>query len=228
MKNILLTIIILVIFFNVVKKKMITYDYIDNFLEPEKFNEIKNYKKKLTKELLKHENTLNKYGFKNTKNIVYYFNLDYLEEMKNDDILFKTISEILDKSPQIGNYIVANFLEIDPSLNEYAPSLHKDVTICKYLDCDEVPIYPEVVGVLYLEVPKCMKGGELMVFGNYNQFTKYTPKENRLLFFNGEYTHGVKGYSMNKCKANKRLSLVLEIYDLNGYQLSILPKIYFK
>ena len=33
---------------------------------------------------------------------------------------------------------------------------------------------------------------------------------------------------MNKCKANKRLSLVLEIYDLNGYQLSILPKIYFK
>ena len=120
MKNILLAIIILVILFNVVKKKMITYNHIDNFLENDKLIELRNYKKNVFKELSENSE-LNSYGFKNTKNLVYYFNLEYLNEMKGKDILFNTISKMLDKSPEDGNYIIANFLEIEPSVNEYAP-----------------------------------------------------------------------------------------------------------
>jgi len=226
MKNILLAMIILVILFNVVKKKMITYNHIDNFLEEDKLIELRNYKKNVFKELSENSE-LNSYGFKNTKNLVYYFNLEYLNEMKGKDILFNTISKMLDKSPEDGNYIIANFLEIDPSVNEYAPKLHVDETIRKYLDYedDEIKFHPEVVSVLYLDIPKCIKGGELIVLGSYNQIIKYKPQNNRLLYFKGDYTHGVKGYSMNKCKGNKRLSLVLEIYDLNEYNYSLLPKI---
>lgn len=228
MKNILLAIIILLIFLSLVKDKMITYDYIDNFLEVNKYDELKEYKKLFFKKLKDEKNLLNTLGFKNTKNITYYFNLDYLYEMREKDILFNTIANIFDKSPEEGNYIVANFLEVDPSIKEYSPALHYDSTVCKFLKCDEDEgeINPEAVGVLYLNVPKCMKGGELIVVGNYNQSIKHKPKNNRLLYFNGKYKHGVKGYSMNKCKSDKRLSLVVEIYDLNGYQLSILPKIH--
>lgn len=227
MKNILLAIVILLIFLSLVKDKMITYDHIDNFLEINKYDQLKEYKKLFFKKLKEEKNLLNKFGFKNTKNITYYFNLDYLYEMKEKDILFSTIANIIDKSPEEGNYIVANFLEVDPSIKKYSPTLHQDTTVCKFLNCDdERAIHPEVVGVLYLIVPKCIKGGELVVVGNYNQSINYKPKNNRLLYFHGEYKHGVKGYSMNKCKSDKRLSLVVEIYDLNGYQLSNLPRIH--
>ena len=47
----------------------------------------------------------------------------------------------------------------------------------------------------------------IIVVGNYNQSVKRIPKNNRLIYFNGKYKHGVKGYSMNKCKSDKRLSL---------------------
>jgi hypothetical protein len=227
MKNIFLAILILIIFLSLVKDKMIKYDYIDNFLEINKYDELKEYKNIFFKKLKENKNLLAPLGFKNTKNITYYFNLDYLYKMREKDILFNIISNIIDKSPKEGNYIVANFLEIDPSIKEYSPELHQDTTVCKFLNCEEErDIYPEVVGVLYLIVPKCIKGGELVVVGNYNQSIKYIPKNNRVVYFHGEYKHGVKGYSMNKCKSDKRLSLVVEIYDVNGYHLSLLPKIH--
>ena len=134
---------------------MITYDYIDNFLEINKHNELKEYKNLFFKKLKEEKNLLNIFGFKNTKNITYYFNLDYLLEMKDKDILFNTMANIFDKSPEEGNYIVANFLEVDPSVKEYSPSLHFARTVCKFLKCDEEDeeINPEAVGVLYLNVP---------------------------------------------------------------------------
>ena len=79
---------------------MITYDYIDNFLEINKYDELKQYKKLFFKKLKEEKNLLNIFGFKNTKNITYYFNLDYLYEMRDKYILFNTIANILDKSPE--------------------------------------------------------------------------------------------------------------------------------
>ena len=78
MKNILLVILILLIFLSLVKDKMITYDYINNFLEINKYDELKEYKNNFFTKLKENKKkNLFPLGFKNTKNITYYFNLDY-------------------------------------------------------------------------------------------------------------------------------------------------------
>jgi hypothetical protein len=220
MNNIFLLILIIVIFLKFLEQNMITYDIIDNFLEDKIITNLKKYKIYLDK-----SNNLEEDNFKNTSSLVYYFNLSYLKKMSNN-ILFNTIKKILDKSPKKGNYFIANFLEVKPSTNSYSPEIHIDCTVCKFLDCSSKLLTPEIVGVVYLDIPECIEGGELVILGNFNQIRKYKPKNNRLLYFDGQYSHGVKGYSLDKCKVKKnRFSLVVEIYNLDLDLINNLPRI---
>ena len=214
MNNILL-ILILILILNLIKKKMITYNLNDNFLDSKSFNEIKRYKKNFFNEIKKDKNLVFNPKF---KNISYYFNLEYLDKMKLD-LLFKNFNEILKKSPKTGNYLVVELVDFS-LLNKFGVNSNRDKRIYEFLNSDELKINPEIVSILFLN--KC---GELIVLGNYNQNVKYKSKSNRLIYFNGGYTYSIKGCS-KKCKENN--VLILKIYDFNNYHLSLLPKIHMK
>ena len=214
MNNILL-ILILILILNLIKKKMITYNLNDNFLDSKSFNEIKGYKNNFFNELKNDKNLVYNSKF---KNISYYFNLEYLNKMKLD-LLFKNFNEILKKSPKTGNYLVVELVDIS-LLNKFKVNSNRDKKIYEFLNSDELKIHPEIVSILFLN--KC---GELIVLGNYNQNVKYKSKSNRLIYFNGGYTYSIKGCS-KKCKENN--VLILKIYDFNNYHLSLLPKIHMK
>ena len=215
MKNTLLKIVILIIILNIIKKKMITYNLNDNFLNNKSFGELLEYKNNFFKELKKDKNLVYNSKF---KNISYYFNLEYLDKMKLD-LLFKNFNEILKKSPKTGNYLVVELVDIS-LLNKFKVNSNRDKRIYEFLNSDELKIHPEIVSILFLN--KC---GELVILGSYNQNIKYKSKSNRLIYFNGGYTYSIKGYS-KKCKENN--VLILKIYDFNNYHLSLLPKIHMK
>lgn len=194
---------------------MITYKLNDNFLDSKSLNEIKEYKSNFFNELKKNKNIVYSPKF---KNISYYLNLEYLDKMKLYPF-FKSINQILKKSPETGNYLVVELVDFS-LLNKFRVNSNRDKRIYEFLNSDELKINPEIVSILFLN--KC---GELIVLGNYNQNVKYKSKSNRLIYFNGEYNYSIKGYS-KKCKENN--VLILKIYDFNNYHLSLLPEIHMK
>jgi hypothetical protein len=84
--------------------------------------------------------------------------------------------------------------------------------------CKEVAM-PLCVSVLYVEVPAGMQGGELMLSRGKKCLTCRRPKENELLLFQGDLTHGVARMGGN----GRRLSLVCEQYVLEPDELEQIP-----
>lgn len=218
MNKILIIILLILIFLKINQLFMITYKENYNFISENRIENLKKYKN-----IINELSNLESDSFENTNSLVYYFNLDFLKSNLDQEV-FKTLNDIVEKSPKKGNYFIANFLEVKPCNNTYAPNLHTDCTICGIMDCPEDLITPEIVGVLYLEVPKCIEGGELVVLGNINQIRKYKPEANKLIYFNGNFIHGVKSYNLDKCPdKTTRFSLVIEIYNLDKDIIKTLP-----
>ena len=92
---------------------------------------------------------------------------------------------------------------IDRSLRSY----------CKTIDP------PFVVSVLYVRVPENMEGGELVLKSAKRQVGEITPKENSLVYFQGDLTHLVKPVKTT----GNRLSLVCEQYALIPRELEDIP-----
>jgi len=92
---------------------------------------------------------------------------------------------------------------IDRSLRSY----------CKTIDP------PFVVSVLYVKVPECMSGGELVLKSGKRHVAKIAPQANSLVYFQGDLTH-----SVNPVKTSgNRLSIVCEQYDLAPDELEEIP-----
>lgn len=86
---------------------------------------------------------------------------------------------------------------------------------------------PEIVSVLYVNVPKDLEGGELVLSDSYGcgsrrkrQAGKINPQANMLIHFQGHLTH-----SVNAVKSEGlRLSLVCEQYCLEEIELLKIPE----
>jgi len=78
---------------------------------------------------------------------------------------------------------------------------------------------PNVVSVLYVQVPTDMVGGELVLRNRKQQVGQIKPEVNKLIYFQGDLTH-----SVNAVKTpGTRLSLVCEQYSLGEAELFDIP-----
>ena len=79
---------------------------------------------------------------------------------------------------------------------------------------------PDVVSVLYIQVPFALKGGELVLRSHKRQVGWIKPESNTLLYFQGNLTHSVKEVT----SPGNRLSLVCEQYSLLETELQQIPQ----
>ncbi|MBW4422373.1 MAG: 2OG-Fe(II) oxygenase [Myxacorys californica WJT36-NPBG1] len=93
---------------------------------------------------------------------------------------------------------------IDRSLRSY----------CKTIDP------PTIVSVLYVQLPKALQGGELVLRNHKQQVGQIKPQVNMVVHFQGDLTH-----SVNTLKVpDTRLSLVCEQYSLSDAELQDIPE----
>jgi Rps23 Pro-64 3,4-dihydroxylase Tpa1-like proline 4-hydroxylase len=79
---------------------------------------------------------------------------------------------------------------------------------------------PNLVSVLYVQVPHDLKGGELVLQTNEHQAGAIHPRTNTLLYFRGDLVH-----SVNEVKSSQpRISLVCEQYNLSETRLQPIPE----
>ncbi len=79
---------------------------------------------------------------------------------------------------------------------------------------------PDTVSVLYVQVPKNLEGGELILRDYKRQAGKIIPQVNTLVHFQGHLTHSVNVLE----SSGLRLSLVCEQYNLEENELSQIPE----
>lgn len=78
---------------------------------------------------------------------------------------------------------------------------------------------PALVSVLYVQVPKLMQGGELVLRHRKQQVGQIAPKPNLLVCFQGDLTHSINAVET----PGMRLSLVCEQYRLEESDLEEIP-----
>lgn len=94
---------------------------------------------------------------------------------------------------------------------------HIDRSLRAY--CDKIDP-PELVTVLYVDVPVNLEGGELILRSQRKQVGQIRPQLNTILFFQGDLTHSVNPVR----SSGVRLSLVCEQYHLDNSQLRDIPE----
>ncbi len=94
---------------------------------------------------------------------------------------------------------------------------HVDRSLHAYLlDVDP----PRAVSVLYVDVPKDLRGGELVLRRGKRLLARVTPREGALVEFEGDLEHAVERIETS----GKRLSLVCEQYELTDEELAQVPE----
>ena len=78
---------------------------------------------------------------------------------------------------------------------------------------------PQVVSVLYIQIPPDMQGGELVLRNRKQQVGQIKPEVNKLIIFQGDLTHSVNAVKTPSI----RLSLVCEQYSLEASELLDIP-----
>lgn len=93
---------------------------------------------------------------------------------------------------------------VDRSLRSY----------CKTIDP------PEIVSVLYVQLPTVLQGGELVLRNHKQQVGQIKPQVNMVVHFQGDLTHSVNTLRV----PDTRLSLVCEQYSLSDAELQDIPE----
>jgi len=94
---------------------------------------------------------------------------------------------------------------------------HVDRSLRSY--CKEVPV-PVTVSVLYVDVPRELGGGALVLARGEKHLGRLRPVANTLLFFEGDLTHSIEPVESE----GVRLSLVCEQYCLDADELERIPR----
>ena len=155
-------------------------------------------------------NNLNR-DFVNTKGFSVVFRRDGLPKVEQTFPFFKPYLEIALQHDCNAFYLNPLLLEegsrVDPHIDRSLRSY------CKTIDP------PFLVSVLYVQIPKHMSGGELILKSSKRQVGKITPQANSLVYFQGDLTHCI-----NPIKTvGNRLSLVCEQYALTPDELEDIP-----
>jgi hypothetical protein len=173
------------------------------------------YLKKLQKSILQCEymaiNNLNR-DFIGTRGFSIVFQRTAQEKVvKNFPFFEKYLAKALDP--------LCNAFYLNPLLLNYQSRVdpHIDRSLRSYLKTIDPP---NLVSVLYVQVPENVRGGELVLSHNRKKVGEIKPRENTLLFFQGNLTHSVN--RMNS--EGNRLSLVCEQYFLDEGQLAQVPE----
>ena len=98
---------------------------------------------------------------------------------------------------------------------------HIDCSICEYF---QELVSPRLVSVLYVQVPKNMQGGQLVISLDSEEIATIQPQENMLLHFLGSLTHRVEGVQASQ----PRISIVCEQYNLQEEWLVQVPNFAIK
>ena len=94
---------------------------------------------------------------------------------------------------------------------------HVDCSLSRY---GKGIVIPNIVSVLYVQVPPELEGGELVLVEREHQIGKIQPQANTLLYFRANLTH-----SVNEVKSSQsRISLVCEQYNLSETRLQQIPE----
>lgn len=228
MKVIIIIIILLIYFNRIIVDEMkiknyneFKYNYkeYDNFItEKERIYFLKNIEKNKFIE----DNPLNDY-FKNTKGLLIEFSRsnDYEEFKVNElNFLYNYYKKI--RKPYATDFIL-NILIID-AINEKDNNIfkknsvkyHHDTTL-NLVDNSEFikkDIVPECVSVLYIDLPKNFKKGNLRLYKFFKWYYigKIKPEKRKLVEFNGKILHGVEKIIDTDNNSGRRISIVLEQY----------------
>lgn len=135
------------------------------------------------------------------------------------------IAEVERKFPFFKPYLdralepVCNAFYLNPLLLQEGSRVdpHIDRSLRAYCKTIEPPMF---VSVLYVQVPKNLQGGELVLRNHKQQVGQIKPQVNTLVYFQGDLTH-----SVNAVKTpGTRLSLVCEQYSLTEKELRDIPE----
>ena len=160
-------------------------------------------------------NNLNR-DFIETKGFSVVFRRSHIEKVETKFPFFKPYLNLALKADCNAFYLNPLLLKsgsrVDPHIDRSLRSY------CKTIEP------PEIVSVLYINVPKDLEGGELMLSDSGSrrkrQAGKINPQVNTLIHFQGHLTH-----SVNAVKSEgTRLSLVCEQYCLEDVELLKIPE----
>jgi hypothetical protein len=107
--------------------------------------------------------------------------------------------------------------------------LENGTTVEPHVDCS-ISSYgmtftiPNLVSVLYIQVPQDLQGGELVLQAGEHPAGIIEPRTNTLLYFHGDLVH-----SVNEVKSSQpRISLICEQYNLSATRLEHIPEFEIK
>ena len=149
---------------------------------------------------------------------------------KGFSVIFKRsgISEVEQHFPFFKPYLqvalkqACNAFYLNPLVLEGGTRVepHVDCSISSY---DMTFTIPNLVSVLYIQVPQDLQGGELVLQADH-QVGIIEPRTNTLLYFRGDLLH-----SVNEVKSSQpRISLICEQYNLSATQLEHIPEFEIK
>ncbi len=114
----------------------------------------------------------------------------------------------------------ANGFYLNPLVLESGASVgaHVDTSLSSHVG---TRVHPLVVSVLYLSVPRDMRGGRLLLRQGRHKVGEVVPEAGTLLEFRGDLTHSVTRLRTGE----PRLSLICEQYCLPPEQLARVPEL---
>jgi predicted 2-oxoglutarate/Fe(II)-dependent dioxygenase YbiX len=155
-------------------------------------------------------------NFSTTKGFSVIFKRSALDEVIRHFPFFKPYLQVVIKQACNAFYLNPLVLERGGSVEE-----HIDCSISSY---DMVLTTPNLVSVLYVQVPEELEGGELLLKAGNHLVGSIVPQTNTLVYFLGRLLH-----SVNKVKCSQpRISLICEQYHLREDRLENIPEFEIK
>ncbi|MDJ0713521.1 MAG: FkbM family methyltransferase [Prochloraceae cyanobacterium] len=155
-------------------------------------------------------------GFAGTKGFSVIFKRSGMAEVERQFPFFAPYLKIALK--QACNAFYLNPLVLE---GETRVEPHVDCSISSY---DMVYTNPNLVSVLYVQVPEDIQGGELVLQPSEDKVIQIQPRRNTLIYFLGNLMH-----SVNEVKCSEpRISLICEQYNLDQTRLEKIPEFEIK
>ena len=156
-------------------------------------------------------NNLNR-DFVKTKGFSIAFRRTQISEVER---MFPYFKPYLDRSLQAE----CNAFYLNPLLLQTGSRVdpHIDRSLRSYCKTIAPPL---LVSVLYVQVPRDIQGGELVLANRHRSVAQIRPCANTLILFQGDLTHSVNPVSCSGI----RLSLVCEQYRLDAEELREIPE----
>jgi predicted 2-oxoglutarate/Fe(II)-dependent dioxygenase YbiX len=157
-------------------------------------------------------NNLNR-DFVKTKGFSIAFQRSQIEQVER---IFPYFKPYLDRTLQAD----CNAFYLNPLLLQSGSRVdpHIDRSLRSYCKTIDPPL---LVSVLYVEVPKDIQGGELILANRNRSVARIRPHTNTLILFQGDLTHSINPVTCSGI----RLSLVCEQYRLDSEELREIPEI---